>query len=271
MNALIALAISAALTASPQVPQGETVVATVGGVGIKAKDIDAALWEWYSEDVVEEFIANTIVSNALKAEGITLQQTEVEGFLNRLLEEARSGLTPGQDLDAELRRQGMPRTRLAARAKTEMGLRKLTEARYKPEELRKISWILIRPAGKTPEDQLAAKMNAEAALTDLKTMPWADVVRAKSQDANSAVRGGEIGWFADHEMPADVSAVLTSLGAGEHSAVIESQGVFAIYRVDLIGVPEADKEKQKGAFVARNLDRVFQDLKTKAKVERKNG
>ena len=269
MTALVSIAVYAALFSSAQAPQGDQVVATVGGASIRAKDIDKALWDWYSDDVIEEFIANTVVSNALKAEGITLQQTEVDAFLNRLLEEAKSGLAPGADLDAELRRQGMPRTRLAARAATEIGLRKLTEARYKPAELRKISWLMIRPAGATPEQKGAAKMNAEEALKELETKPWADVVRDKSQDANSAVRGGVLGWFATYEMPSDVGAQVAALQPGEHTGVIDSQGVFAIYRVDTIGVPEAEREAQKTSFVARNLDRVYQDLKAKAKIERK--
>jgi parvulin-like peptidyl-prolyl isomerase len=150
-----------------------------------------------------------------------------------------------------------------------MGLRKLTEARYKPAELRKISWLMIRPAGATAEERAAAKMNAEEALKELETKPWADVVRDKSQDANSAVRGGVLGWFATYEMPADVGAQIAALQPGKHTGVIDSQGVFAIYRVDEIGVPEAEREAQKTSFVARNLDRVYQDIKAKAKIERK--
>jgi hypothetical protein len=269
MYALIALAVGVALSGAPQIPQGDAVVATVGGVAIKAKDVDKALWDWYSEDVLEEFIANTIISNAIKAEGVTLEQKDVDAFLNRLLEEAKAGMTPGADLETELRKQGMPRTRLAARAATEMGLRRLTEARYKPEELRKISWLLIRPEGADPVQGAAARMNAEEAHKLLATQPWADVVRAKSQDANSAMRGGEIGWFALNELPPDVSRALAGLAEGAHSGVIASQGVFAIYQVSKIGVPEADQATQKTSFVARNLDRVFQDLKAKAKVEKK--
>jgi len=45
--------------------------------------------------------------------------------------------------------------------------------------------------------------------------------------------------------------------------------VFAIYRVVAIGAPTAEQEALKSAFLARNLDRVYQELKAKAKVERK--
>src|SRR5688500_658516 len=217
MNALLSLAVGAVLLHLPQVPQGDQIVVTVGGVGIKAKDIDKALWDWYSEDVIEEFVANTIVANAVKAEGIVLDKKDVDGFLARLLEEAKGSLEPGADLEASLRKQGMPRSRLAARAATEMGLRKLTEARFKPTELRKLAWIMIRPEGQTPEQKTAARMNADEALKQLETMPWADVARAKSQDANSAVRGGVLGWFAPHEMPKDISDAISGLEAGKHT------------------------------------------------------
>ena len=269
MHTLLVLALGVALSPINQTPQGEQVVATVDGVAIKAKDVDKALWDWYADDVVEEFIANTIVSNAVKAEGITLDPKDVDAFLNRLLAEAKAGLDPGADLEAELRKQGMPKSRLAARAATEIGLRKITEARYKPAELRKISWILVRPEGQGPDQKAAAKMNAEEALKELAIKPWADVVRAKSQDANSAVRGGVIGWFATNEMPPDIATAIAGLETGRHSGVIDSQGVFAIYRIDEIGVPEAEREAQKTSFVARNLDRVYQEIKVKAKVDRK--
>jgi parvulin-like peptidyl-prolyl isomerase len=269
MHTLLALALGVTLSTSNQTPQGEQVVATVDGVAIKAKDVDKALWDWYSDDVVEEFIANTIVSNAVKAAGITLDPKEVDAFLNRLLAEAKAGLDPGADLEAELRKQGMPKARLASRAATEIGLRKITESRYKPAELRRISWILVRPEGQSADQKAAARTNAEEALKELETKPWPDVVRAKSQDANSAVRGGVIGWFATNEMPPDVAAAIAKLQPGQNSGVIESQGVFAIYRVDEIGVPEAEREAQKTAFVARNLDRVYQEIKAKAKVDRK--
>ena len=269
MNALIAYVVAAAMTTSLQIPQGDQVIATVDGVAIRAKDIDKALWDWYSADVIEEFIANTLVANAVKAEGIVLDPKEVEGFLARLLNEAKSGLEPGADLDTELRKQGMPRSRLAARAATEMGLRKLTEARFKPAELRKIAWILVKPEGASAEQKAAAKTSADEAHKQLETQPWADVTRAKSQDANSAMRGGELGWFAPSEMPKDVASAIGALAAGQHSGVIDSQGVFAIYRVVAVGAPTAEQEALKSAFLARNLDRVYQELKAKARVERK--
>ena len=271
MTILLSLAIAAALSpASLQTPQGDQVVATVDGVAIKAKDVDKALWDWYSTDVVDEMIANTIVSNALKAQGLTLDPKEVEGFLARLLDEAKASFTPGVDFEAELKKQGMPRSRLAARAATEMGLRKLTESRYKPTEMRKVAWIMVRPMGATEDQRAAARKNAEEILKELETKPWEDVARGKSQDSNSAPRGGELGWFGIGELPKDVADQVRPLAAGKHTGVVDSQGLFAIYRVVAIGPPPAaEEENVKNQFLSRNLQKVYADVKAKAKVERK--
>lgn len=272
MNILLSVALGVALSPFSQVPQGDQVVATVDGVVIRGKDVDKALWDWYSADVVEEMIANTVVSNALKAEKITIDQKDVEGFLARLLDEAKASFDPGVDFEAELRKQGMPRTRLAARAATEIGIRKLTEARFKPAEMRKVAWLMIRPAGAGADQKAAARKNADEALSLLATQPWVDVVRAKSQDAKSAVRGGELGWFATNELPKDVATHLAGLEVGKHTGVIDSQGVFAIYQISAIGPPPATEvDTVRGAFLARNLDKVYRELKAKAKVERKTG
>ena len=271
MTLMLSLAIAAAMSpAALQTPQGDQVVATVDGVPIKAKDVDKALWDWYSTDVLDEMIANTIVSNALKAQNLTLDQREVDGFLTRLLEEAKSSFAPGVDFEAELKKQGMPRSRLAARAATEMGLRKLTEARYKPVDMRKLAWIMVRPAGATEDHRAAAKKNAEEILKELETKSWEDVARGRSQDSNSAPRGGELGWFGVSELPKDVADAMKSLTTGKHTGVVDSQGLFAIYRVVAVGPPPAaEEENARNQFLARNLQKVYQDVKAKAKVDRK--
>jgi hypothetical protein len=270
MNILLPLTILACVGSHPQIPQSDQTVATVDGVPILAKDVQQALWDWYSSDVIEELIVNQMVAGALKKEGITLNQKDTDAFLKRLLDEAKGSYPPGTDLEAELKKQGLPKSRLAARAATEVGLRQLTEAKFKPSELRRIAWLMIRPAGKLAEHVAAARKNADEAAKLLETQSWAEVVKAKSQDTNSAQREGELGWFMLAELPKDVSDALAPLAAGKHSAVLESQGVFAIYQIGAIGPPHAGEiETAKAQFVARNLSKTFQEYRAKAKIERK--
>lgn len=269
MNILLPLALAAAI-APNQVPQGDHAVATVDGVAIKARDVDQALWDWYSSDVIEELIFNQVVSGAIKKQGLTLNQKDADAFLNRLLTEAKQGIPPGADVEVELKKQGLPKSRLAARAATEIGLRQLTEARFKPEKFRKVAWLLINLQGTGEAATAAARMNANMALKRLETEPWAAVVKASSHDTNSAMRDGEIGWFDLAELPKDVSDALQPLAAGQHTGVIESQGVFAIYHVMAVGPPSNEEiDTVKAQFVARNLGKTFQGIKELAKIERK--
>lgn len=270
MTALFTLALVAATSFAYQIPQGDEVVATVDGVAIKAKDVDKALWDWYSSDVVEEMVVNQMVAGALKKEGVKLDQKDVDAFLQRLLDEAKASYPPGSNFEAELKKQGLPKSRLAARAATEVGLRQLTEARFKPADFRKVAWLMVKPAAAGEDQMAAARKNAEEALELLKTTPWADVVKARSHDKNSALREGELGWFALSELPADVRDAMKPLGAGTHTGVLESQGVLSIYRVIAVGPPpDAELETVKASFVARNLSKVFQEVRAKAKIERK--
>jgi hypothetical protein len=269
MNILLPLALAAAIIPS-QVPQGDQAVATVDGVAIKAKDVDQALWDWYSIDVIEELIFNQVVIGALKKQGITLNQKDADAFLNRLLAEAKESIPPGADVEAELKKQGLPKSRLAARAATEVGLRQLTEARFKPEKFRQVAWLMIGPKGTGPAEMEAARMNAQEALKKLETEPWAAVVRASSHDVNSAMRDGEIGWFDLAELPKNVADAMLPLAAGQHTGLTESQGVFAIYQVMAVGPPPpSDIDTVKAQFVARSLGKTFQAIKDLAKIERK--
>lgn len=269
MNILLPLALAAAIAPS-QVPQGDQAVATVDGVAIKAKDVDQALWDWYSADVMEELIFNQVVTGAMKKQGLTLNQKDADSFLRRLLDEAKASIPPGADIEVELKKQGLPKSRLAARAATEVGLRQLTEARFKPENFRKVAWLMIRPTGAGEAETAAARMNVQQALTKLETEPWSAVVRVSSHDTNSAMRDGEIGWFDLSELPKNVSDAMQSLTAGQHTGIIESQGVFAIYHVMAVGPPPAeDIAGVKAQFVARNLGKTFQGIKETTKIERK--
>ncbi|MDQ2986072.1 MAG: peptidylprolyl isomerase [Armatimonadota bacterium] len=271
MTALFTLALAVAIS-SPitQIPKGDDVVATVDGVAIRAKDVDKALWDWYSTDVVEEMVVTQMVAGALKREGVMLDQKDVDAFLQRLLDEAKASYPPGTNFEAELKKQGLPKSRLAARAATEVGLRQLTEARFKPADFRKVAWLMIKPAAAGADQMAAARKNADEALDLLKTTPWAEVVKARSHDKNSALREGELGWFAVNELPADVGDAMKPLASGAHTGVLESQGVLSIYRVVAVGPPPAaELEAVKASFVARNLSKVFQEIRTKAKIERK--
>jgi len=269
MNILLPLALAATIIPN-QIPQGDQAVATVDGVAITAKDVDQALWDWYSIDVIEELIFNQVVIGALKKQGITLSQKDADAFLNRLLDEAKQSIPPGADVEVELRKQGLPKSRLAARAATEVGLRQLTEARFKPEKFRKVAWLMIRPQGTGDAETSAARMNAQQALAKLETEPWTTVVKTSSQDVNSAMRDGEIGWFDLAELPKDVSDAMLPLTAGQHTGIIESEGVLAIYHVMAVGPPPASEiDTVKAQFVARSLGKTFQGIKEQAKIERK--
>jgi len=269
MNILLPLVLAAAIVPN-QIPQGDQAVATVDGVPIKAKDVDQALWDWYSPDVIEELIFNQVVAGAMKRQGVTLNQKDADAFLNRLLTEAKQSIPPGADVEVELKKQGLPKSRLAARAATEVGLRQLTEARFKPESFRKVAWLMIGVQGTGEAATAAARMNADQALKKLETEPWAAVVRASSHDKNSAARDGEIGWFDLAELPKEVSVALLALTAGQHSGVLESQGVFAIYHIMAVGPPPKEEmDAVKAQFIARNLGKTFQGIKALAKIERK--
>ena len=114
-------------------------------------------------------------------------------------------------------------------------------ARLSGAEERRASHILINaPKGASEADRQKAKAQAEALLLSLKKAPetFAVVAKANSQDAGSAVNGGDLDFFTRGSMVKPFEDAAFSLNKGDISEVIESEFGYHIIKLTDVKTPK---------------------------------
>lgn len=113
------------------------------------------------------------------------------------------------------------------------------KAKYGSPEQRRASHVLFNlSADANDAAKAAARAKAEAALAEIKKDPtkFAEVAKAKSEDAGSAENGGDLGFFAADGMVKAVADAAYSLKDGDVSGVVQSESGFHIVKVTGIKV-----------------------------------
>lgn len=111
-------------------------------------------------------------------------------------------------------------------------------ARFQEPEQRRASHILIS-AGKSAEEDAAAKTKAEALLKEVQAHPekFAEVAKRESKDPGSAQQGGDLGFFNRDAMVKPFADAAFQLKEGELSGVVKSD--FGYHIIKLTGIKAA--------------------------------
>lgn len=110
------------------------------------------------------------------------------------------------------------------------GYYKQNIARFSQPERRRVSHILIAvPANATDDQRKAARTHAQELATQAQANPdgFADLAKKFSQDAGSALQGGDLGW----NVPPGLDKAISTLSKGQVSGVVESPVGFHIIKV----------------------------------------
>jgi peptidyl-prolyl cis-trans isomerase D len=111
------------------------------------------------------------------------------------------------------------------------------QARYKTEEQRRASHILVKAGKDAPAaEKGAAKAKAEKLLAALKKTPadFAKLAKENSDDPGSAERGGDLDFFGKGMMVKPFEDAAYQLKEGEISAIVESDFGFHIIKLTAI-------------------------------------
>lgn len=109
--------------------------------------------------------------------------------------------------------------------------------RFQQPEERRASHILITVDAKaSPADKAKAKAKAEAVLKEVQQNPakFADVAKRDSQDPGSAVKGGDLGFFAKGAMVKPFEDAVFKLKEGQLSGLVQSD--FGYHIIKLTGI-----------------------------------
>ncbi|AXK40236.1 SurA N-terminal domain-containing protein [Crenobacter cavernae] len=118
------------------------------------------------------------------------------------------------------------------------------------KEERRASHILLTvPAGAKPADKAKVKMDADAILKDVRANPakFAELAKARSQDPGSAVKGGDLGFFAQGMMVKPFNDAVFSLKPGQISDLVETEFGYHIIRLDEVKAPDQTAARAEAA------------------------
>ena len=123
------------------------------------------------------------------------------------------------------------------------------QASLAAKEERRASHILINaPSSMNDTDKAKAKEKALALLDTLKKTPstFADLAKKNSQDAGSAVKGGDLGFFAKGAMVKPFEDAAYALKKGEISGLVQSEfGFHIIQLTDIKSASSSDLNQMR--------------------------
>lgn len=250
-------------------PDAKTVVARVNGKEITAGDVQKLLWDWDSYAITQELMVAALVEDAAAKAGVSTTKEEVEKIVADNLEAAKRDMEPGRTIEDHIRMSGMPMSRLLLRARIEALVMNIAMRDFHPEELRRISRLLIVPTTLDEAGQADAKKRiAEAEAKLKKGESWQVVVRSMSNDVQSRENDGLVGWVVPGVQAENVKNALLKAKPGEITEVIENGGTYAIFRIEASGAPTPeDLQKIKDQYLGTAMTRVYQEIQQKAVME----
>jgi hypothetical protein len=251
----------------PTKPEPTKILATVNGEPIRASDVEALLWEWRAQDVLEDVILYRLVKQEANKAGAKVEDAAVEKRLSEFMGELKAGLRPGQTVEELLQFEGSAPSRLYLRLKTEMLLQALATKSFDPNEFVNVSTIIYKPDSERTESVAAAIKRAEEAYEKLSAGGnWEETLAASTQNENALRSKGNIGWRQLSAFPTSVQPELRSAKVGGLTKPVQTVNGIQIFRVEAKGVDAKDQELTD----LKNLygRALLEQLRSQAKIDR---
>jgi parvulin-like peptidyl-prolyl isomerase len=275
--ASLALAVQAKLAMSEvptsllkPVPAKETVLMKVNGKDIKASDVEALLWDWRQDDILNDLVNFRVVRDAAALANISATDKEIEDAKQKLMEALATTLSPGQTLQQLMDQEGTTNSRLYLRVHTEVLLKKLILKGFNKNDFVDISTIVIRHTADAADTKRALDI-AEAAHKDLTAgKPWADILKQVVTDQRAIEANGKVGWRFLSAFPNTVRDEIVTGKAGMYTKPAVTSNGIQIFRIDAKG---ADATGENLAILEEwYVNAMRQDtvnkLRANAKIER---
>lgn len=252
------------------VPAKETVLMKVNGKEIKASDIEALLWDWRQDDILNDLVNFRVVRDAAALANITATDQEIAEAKKKLMEALATTLTQGQTIQQLMEQEGTTDSRLYLRVHTEVLLRKLILKGFNKNDFVDISTIVIRHTtdGADTKRALEAADSAYKELQEGKS--WDDVMKKVVTDERAITAKGKVGWRFLSAFPTTVRDEIVTGKKGHITKPAMTSNGVQIFRVDNKGM-EATGENlailEEWYVNAMRQDTVAK-LRANAKIER---
>ncbi len=252
-------------------PQVATVVARVNGVDITAGEVESLLWEWRGFDAMQDLITYQVVKSEAQKQAVDVSDKDVQAAVDASLAEMAKRVAPGKTLETTLLEQGFTPSRLYLRFRTELLLGKMVERSFKPENLVRVSTIIVKPVSAQASDLTAAIGKAQAAYDRLKKGDkWEDVFASTLIDQRLVKSNGLLGWRDLGAFPTSVQAELKTLKPGGVTKPAQTENGIQIFRMEVRGNEAKPDEfnEMRTTYMTANRAPLLAKLRKESKVER---
>ncbi len=221
--------------AAPAVPAPSTVLATLDGKPITAKDVAGYLWDWRAYEVAQELVNFTLISGEAKKAKVAVTDAELAQSLKEQVDQISKSLPPGTKFDQALIERGLTMSRLKMRLVMDKMLTKLVALGFDQNSYYRVSTLAIPMKSASTEDLSAAIKVADSAYDRIsKGEDWGKVL-ADITKSDPAIRsGGDLGWFTLTEFPTAAQPAIKS--AKKNGVIKPVQTPFGIQIFKVLGL-----------------------------------
>jgi len=253
------------------VPPVNQVLARVNGFEIKSSDVEALLWEWRKNDVLNDIISYQLVRGEADKNQIKATDDEVNTEMLKLMEGIKSQLPKGQTMEQAMEQEGTAPSRLFLRVKTEILLRKIILRAFDAKDYVKVSTIVVKPAGTSADDLKVALEKADKAYNRLVAgNKWEDVLMDSTDDARARASLGLVGWRPVALFPDSVRLDIGKLKKNGYTKPAPTVNGIQIFRLDALGKEATAVEmvELQESYVGGQRAGVMSKLRADAKIEK---
>ncbi|MFQ3676759.1 MAG: peptidylprolyl isomerase, partial [Fimbriimonadaceae bacterium] len=258
-------------TVLPAPPAPDTPVLRVNGQPVLAREIQGLLWDWRGSEVMEDVITWRMLLDEANKRKIALSPEVVERELEAQIARARGQYPPGTNVEAQLRLEGFPKSRLYIRIHTQMLLDLIVMGEFDPAQFVDVSTIIFAPKSEQASDLAAAIERAQKAYDELKRgASWDAVLRKSVQDPAALQTNGRLGWRERSAFPASVREELLRIGPGDITKPAQTANGIQIFRLEQRGTEArgAALEELRTIFRSAGRQSVLDRLRRETTVER---
>jgi hypothetical protein len=256
-------------------PKGDTPVAKIDDVIIKASDVEALLWETKAKEIIGTLANYQLVKKEAERLGVFVSDQEVNQGVAEFVKSVATEAPTGTDIDSYLKTMGRTPSINYLMTKTDLLLTKIAKQKFQASRWVKVSMIAVTPLSDTAADTQNASEKIKAAHERLKKgEAWEAVAFDTIVVPEYKKSAGAMGWRnLDEFVPLAKTALLNAKPGGFTEVFTVPNGLH-IYRLDMVGSDAKGKDLDEAIASALNRpDRfslrfeAFQDIIKRAKVE----
>jgi foldase protein PrsA len=258
-----------------------TAAALVNGQRISMAQLSKSTLNRYGADVLDELITNKLVDQEIRKQGITVAAADIDAEIASLKDQYAGG--DQATWESVLAQEGVTEAELRETVRRRMGVEQIIgkDITVTDEELQTYydankDYYTEPEQVRASEIVVATLEEAQAIVTQLKGgADFAALAKEKSISEYSKENGGDLGYFASADQPADLSKAAFALPVGQISDPIKIDEQYYVIKVidhkatkvnALADIRDQVRKDMIASQVEQKIPEWLTNIKAKAKI-----